>query len=67
MKIPVIVAMPSQAPLLESAMNAQAGTPSGILAETRIPERVTCIRCLKTLRNVGLVAEGLLRAAGEAA
>jgi hypothetical protein len=34
---------------------------------TRIPERVTCIRCLKTLRNVGLVAEGLLRAAGEAA
>lgn len=40
MKIPVIVAMPSQAPLLESAMNAQAGTPSGILAETRIPERV---------------------------
>lgn len=34
---------------------------------TRIPEHVTCIRCLKTLRNVGLVAEGKLRAAGEAA
>lgn len=34
---------------------------------TRIPEHVTCIRCLKTLRNVGLVAEGLLRAAGEEA
>ena len=34
---------------------------------TRIPERVDCLRCLRTLRNVGLVAEGKLRAAGEEA
>ncbi len=34
---------------------------------TRIPERVDCLRCLKTLRNVGLLAEGKLRAAGEEA
>lgn|GEM_PF-4833200 len=33
---------------------------------SRIPERVTCLRCLRALRNVGLVAEGKLRAAGEA-
>lgn len=34
---------------------------------TRLPERVDCLRCLKTLRNVGLVAEGKLRAAGKEA
>ncbi len=29
------------------------------------PERVTCKRCLVILRNIGQVAEGKLRAAGE--
>lgn len=40
MKIPVIVALPSQEPLLESALSAQAGDPRGVLPETRIPERL---------------------------
>ncbi len=35
------------------------------LQVTRNPERVTCKRCLVILRNIGQVAEGKLRAAGE--
>lgn len=35
------------------------------LQVTRSPERVTCKRCLVILRNIGQVAEGKLRAAGE--
>ena len=40
MRIPVIISLPSQEPLQESAMSAQEGVPRGILPQTRIPERI---------------------------
>jgi subtilisin family serine protease len=40
MRIPVIVSLPSQEPLQESAMSARAGLPQGILPQTRIPDMI---------------------------